>query len=146
MRMNICILLSLLLISLIPACFYVDSEIYEVEPIPGDPPVISVTTNLDSLVDPPVNDSLEVIYDVEIEGGDLYYVYAGIDGNFVYESDSTHGAFWINPDHAALPVVDTLIMDFYYSSNSNSLADLVGYEALIKTLKIAVDFKEEPGK
>ncbi len=139
-------LIAALLLSMLPACFYSDSEMYDVEPIPGDLPIISVTTNLDSLYNPPVNDSLEVIYDFEIEDGELYYVYAGIANTMIFESDSTCGSFWINPSLADSSGVDTLHMEFYYSSNSNSLADIVGYEALIERLKIAVDFNLEDAK
>jgi len=139
MRMIISILMATLIL-LLPSCFYSDSKVYEVEPVPGDPPVISVFTNLDTLVNPPVNDSLEVIYNVEIEGGDLYYVYAEIASAQIFESDSIHGSFWITHSMSAVNGVDTLYIDYYYSSNSNSLADITGYEARIKNLKIAVDF------
>jgi hypothetical protein len=145
MRMNIPILLAIIIL-LMPSCLYSDSELYQVEPVPGDPPVISVYTNLDTLVNPAVNDSLEVIYDVEIEGGDLYYVYAEIASTQIFESDSIHGSFWINHSLAEVTGLDTLLMDFYYSSNSNTLADIVGYEALIKHLKFMVDFNLEVAK
>jgi len=139
MRMIISILLATLIL-LLPSCFYSDSDIFEVEPVPGDPPVISISTNLDTLVNPPVNDSLQVIYNVEIEGGDLYYVAAEISDIQIFESDSIHGSFWISHSMSAVTGVDTLYMDFYYSSNSNSLADVTGFEARIRNLKIAVDF------
>ena len=127
-------------ILLLPSCFFTDSELYQVEPVPGDPPVISVVTNLDTLVNPAVNDSLEVIYNVEIEGGDLYYVNAVISGAQIFESDSIYGSFWITSLMSAVTGMDTLYIDYYYSSNSNTLADIVGYEARIKQVKIAVDF------
>jgi len=142
MRKALFFLLAAMFLFVIPACFYTDSEMFEVSPVPGDPPVFSVTTNLDSLALPKINDSLEIIYDVEIAGGELYYVYAELAGTPLFESDSTSGFFWIYPEMADSPGVDTLFMDFYYSSNSNSLADKVGYEALVDYLKIAVDFNE----
>jgi len=138
MRKIITILMATFL--LLPSCFYSDSELYQVEPVPGDPPVISVVTNLDTLVNPAVNDSLEVIYNVEIEGGDLYYVNAVISDAQIFESDSIHGSFWITALMSGVTGVDTLYIDYYYSSNSNSLADVTGYEARIKKLKIAVNF------
>jgi len=139
MRMMISILMATLIL-LLPSCFYSDSELYQVEPVPGDPPVISVVTNLDTLVNPAVNDSLKVIYDVEIEGGDLYYVNAVILDAQIFESDSIHGSFWVTALMSGVTGVDTLYIDYYYSSNTNSLADITGYEARIKHLKIAVDF------
>ena len=132
-----------LLLSVVPACFYSDSEMYEVEPIPGDPPLLTVSTNLDSLHNPPVNDSLQVSYHVDISGGDFYYVYADIVQTAIFESDSINGSFWIDRSLADSAGVDTLYMEFYHSSNSNSLADRVGYEALVEYLKFAVDFNLE---
>ena len=140
MRQYISIFFAALLLSGLPACFYSDLEVYYVEPIPGDPPLLSVSTNLDTLYNPPVNDSLEVIYQVEIAGGELYYVYAGAVSTLVFESDNTYGSFWIKPSLADTSGVDTLYMEFYYSSNSNSLADKAGYEALIEYLKFAIYF------
>ncbi len=133
-------LMAVTLVFLLPACFYSDPEIFEVEPVPGDPPVFSVSTNLDSLDHPPVNDSLELIYQVEISGGEFYYVYAEIAGNPVFESDSAFGLFWIYPEMADSTGVYTLYMDFYYSSNSNSLAARIGYEALVDHFNIPLDF------
>jgi len=140
MRKYISIFFAALLLSGLPACFYSDSNTYYVEPVPGDPPLVSVISNLDTLYNPPVNDSLEVSYQVEIEGGEFYYLYADIVNTTVFESDSSSGSFWINSMLADSSGIDTLKLEFYYSSNSNSLADKVGYEALSDTLKYAIDF------
>jgi hypothetical protein len=139
-------ILFVAMLLVLPACFYSDSEIYEVEPVADDPPVFSVTTNLDTLDNPLVNDSLEVIYEVNIEEGELYYVYAVIAETQVFESDSIYGSFWIDQGVAGEPGVDTLYLDFYYSSNSNSLADYAKYEALLTSLKIAVEFNREAAR
>jgi hypothetical protein len=140
MGIRISILTTALFLLWLPACFYSDSEMYYVEPLAADPPVISVSTNLDSLFNPPVNDSLEVEYLVDISGGELYYVYAEIANSMVFESDSTRGIFWVTPYMADSAGIDTLHMQFYYSSNTNSLADKLGYEALVKYLDFALDF------
>ena len=140
MRKYISIFFAALLLSGLPACFYSDSNTYYVEPVAGDPPLVSVITNLDTLYNPPVNDSLEVSYQVEIEGGEFYYIYADIVQTTVFESDSSSGSFWINSMLADSSGFDSLSLEFYYSSNSNSLADKVGYEALAETLKYAIDF------
>ena len=135
-----------LLLSGLEACIYSDLEIYEVEPIPGDPPVFSVSTNLDTLHNPDVNDSLEVIYKVEISGGELYYLIADVGSTPVFDSDSTAGSFWILSSYADSLGIDSLYMEFYISSNSNSLADLTGYEALVRDLSIAINFNLEAKK
>jgi hypothetical protein len=146
MRNYISILFTVLLLSGLPACFYSDSNTYYVDPVAGDPPLLSVLTNLDTLYNPPVNDSLEVIYQVEIEDGDFYYVYADVGNTTIFESDSSDGSFWISPVLADSSGVDTLYMEFYYSSNSNSLGDKLGYEALTEIQKFAIDFNLEGAK
>lgn len=140
MRQFIYILVVPMLFLMLPACFYSDSEVYKVEPVPDDPPVVSLTTSLDTLNNPPVNDSLEVFYEVDIEGGEFYYLYAVVANSLAYESDSISGSFWVNSSLADEPGVDTLYMDFYYSSNTNSLADIVKYESLMQTRAFALDF------
>ena len=129
-----------LLAAALPACFYSDTDMYLVEPVPGEPPVLTVTTNLDTLVDPVVDDSLEVRYLAEVSNGKFYYLYADLAGSTIYESDSTEGEFWITPYMADSSGIDTLYMEFYFSTNSNSLADQLGYEAQFKTLTFAIDF------
>jgi len=140
MRPLIYIPVVALLFLMLPSCFYSDSDMYRVTPVPGDPPVVTITTSLDTLINPPVNDSLEVIYEVAIADGEFYYLYAVVADNLAYESDSTNGSFWVKPSMADKPGVDTLYLDFYYSSNTNSLADIVKYESLMQTLAFALDF------
>jgi hypothetical protein len=119
---------------------------YYVDPIADDPPVISVSTNLDTLINPPVNDSFEVTYRAEITFGKFYYMYADVAGSTIFESDSTFGTFWITPFMADSSGVDTLYMEFYYSTNSNSLADLLGYEAQVEYVNHAIDFSQGGAK
>jgi hypothetical protein len=121
-------------------CIYSDSDMYFVEPVADDPPQISINTNLDTLYNPQVNEGLEVEYQVEINGGELYYVYAELAQSMVFESDSSYGSFWIIPLMADSAGIDTLYMSFYYSTNTNSLADKFGYEALVESLDFALDF------
>ena len=126
---------------LLPACFFTDSEWYRVDPVADDPPVVTVVTNLDTLVNPRVNDSLQVIYNLSIENGSFYYLDAVLADQSIYQSDTANGTFWIYPDQST--DLDTLYMDFYHSSNTNTLADFAGYEARITRLKYAIDFTEE---
>lgn len=130
----------ILLFSLLAGCLYTDPDMYYVDPVAGDPPQVSVSTSLDTLFVPPVNDSLRVEYQVEISGGELYYVYAELAQSMVYESDSYQGSFLIIPEMADSEGIDTLHLNFYYSSNTNSLADKLGYEALVKNLDFALYF------
>jgi hypothetical protein len=133
-------LMLVLLWSGLPGCFFSDTSIYEAEPVAGDPPILTVSTNLDTLIDPPVNDSLQVIYGIEVSGGEFYYMFADVGENPVFESDSSDGSFWIPSSLAETPGVDTLMLEIYYSTNTNTLADKVGYDVNVEQFKYPVDF------
>lgn len=133
-------ILILLTATIVSACVYSDFDQYFVEPIADEPPVISTTTNLDTMYNPEVIDSLEVIYDIDIQNGELYYLDATVGNYQVYDSDTTQGSFWLFPDDAQLPGIDTLKMKIYYSSNTNSLADVLGIEALNTRIEYAINF------
>ncbi|MEN8202923.1 MAG: hypothetical protein ABFS28_10030 [Bacteroidota bacterium] len=128
------------IVSLISGCIYSDFGSHLVEPIADEPPVISATTNLDTMYNPVVSDSLKVIYDIDIRNGELYYLDASVSNFQVYDSDTTQGSFWLYPNDAQVPGIDTLKLKIYYSSNTNSLADVLGIEALNISLKYAIDF------
>lgn len=123
---------------LISACIYSDLSVYSVSPIAGDPPAISVTTSLDTLTDPTVIDSLEVIYNIEIENGKVYFVDALVEDIPVHESDTPHGSFWIYSNIPVEPGADTLYLNIYHSTNSNSLADIVEFEVALLGLKYPI--------
>jgi hypothetical protein len=123
------------------ACTYSDDGVYKVDPVADEPPIVVASTNLDSIEFPVVNDSLEVFYDISIQNGELYILDVLVGKEPVYESDTTRGSFWIYFYDAKQPGIDTLRMNFYYSSNTNSLADVLGVEARDLGLKYAIDFK-----
>lgn len=127
--------------ALIHGCMYSDYGHHFVEPVAGDPPVLSVATNLDTVINPEVIDSLEVIYEIDIQDGKLYYLDALVGNFLVYDSDTTRGSFWLYPDDVEIPGIDTLKLNMYYSSNTNSLGDLLGVEYLNTSLNYAIDFK-----
>ncbi len=143
MRSAIYMILSALLRASFPGCFYSDSDMYYVDPVPDDPPLVALSTNLDTMGIPTVSDSLEVTYLVEVSNGEFYYMYAYLAASTIYESDSTQGTFWVTPFMADSSGIDTLYMDFYFSTNSNSLADQFGYEAVVESLAYAIDFSIE---
>ncbi|MEN8226547.1 MAG: hypothetical protein ABFS38_00225 [Bacteroidota bacterium] len=130
------------LVAMISACTYSESGIYRVDPVPGDPPMISAHTNLDTIIDPTVIDSLEVIYNVDIENGKFYQVEAFVFDKLVHSSDTTHGSFWITSAFVTDTVVDTLSLYFFHSTNSNSLADIVGLEYDYIELDYPIIFEE----
>jgi hypothetical protein len=132
------------------ACVYSSSGIYNVEPVPDDPAVIDITTSLDTMIDPTVTDSMAVIYTVEIDKGELYYIESKLEDLPVYElataydPDTVEGpyqlvdTFWIRGSLPVDPGSNTLYMNFYYSSNTNSLGDLFRIEASVIELEYII--------
>jgi hypothetical protein len=183
---------AILLLSLaltMGACFYSNDGIYYVEPVPGDPAIDSITTNLDHMNDPTVSDSLdlEVDYRMQIWNGEPYYVNCWIDNYSVHglgiyyssdgtiiaysdtvipvESDTTHfviesdtifsfvrdtltrnyileGSFLVPWNLPVLPGAYTLNMEFYFSTNTNSLGDVIRAEADVTERDYEIIFGE----
>ena len=122
-------------------CHYSNDDVYTVNPVPGNPAVITATTNLDTLIDPTLGDSLLVTYRVEIDNGKLYFIESLVDNYQVYGLLLDY-----NPDTLDLPfvVVDSfwvpgalpldsgvlpLYLVIYHSTNANNLADILGVES-----------------
>ena len=127
---------------MIHACTYSESDLYLADPVPGEPPVFTAITNLDTIDTPVVTDSLEVIYEVEIENGNFYQIEAYLLDQVLYNSDTTNGAFWLTPHLVEQPGIDTLFIYFFYSTNSNSLADRFELEYNVTELRYPINFEE----
>lgn len=136
--------LTLLSLFSLSACYFVDKEVYEVEPVADEPSVVRVISNLDTLFHPPVGDSLEVFYSLTVENGEFFFVEALVSEEIFYASDSIEDSFYVYPFQSA--GIDSLFLDFYHSSNTNTLADKSGYEARISRRSYALDFGEEARK
>ena len=103
-------------------------------------------SNLDTLFNPRVIDSLLVSFEVDVVNGEFYLLEALLSDGIVHSSDTAFGSFWIYPSQSDESGLDTLLFDIYHSSNSNTLADLTGWEARITKRKYAIDFSEEVKK
>jgi len=141
MKNRIFIPVVLGIVCLINACAYSDDGVFWVDPVPDDPPVVWATTSLDTMENPVITDSLEVEYDISIQNGELYILDVTLGYESFYQSDTTNGSFWIYAYDSELPGIDTLRMNIYYSSNTNSLTDKLRLEARNSGLKYAIDFK-----
>jgi len=189
MKIHSTVILLLSLALTMGACLYSNNGTYNVEPVPGDPATVSVTTNLDTLSDPTVTDTLDldIRYKLQVENGKPYYVDCRVENSRVYEmgiyydsddiyiaypdtviavtSDTTlwvvepdtllafvrdtlsevymlGGLFLIPGDLPVSPGDNSLTMDFYYSANTNSLADVLGIEAESVELEYTITFEE----
>jgi hypothetical protein len=123
------------------SCVYSNSDIYLATPVAGDSAVISATTNLDTLLNPTLGDSLMVSYRVEIDKGELYYIESYIEDLPVYERATDYDpdtleapfmladSFWIQGYLPLDPGANSVFIVFYYSANTNSLGDIYGIES-----------------
>ncbi|MEZ5069787.1 MAG: hypothetical protein R2751_02165 [Bacteroidales bacterium] len=137
------LLLGILLV--LSGCFFTDPQMYDVTPQAGEKPTVTFTVNLDTIAQPVVVfDSLEIRYDAVVEGGELYFVEAGTSTTYVFDSDSLSNRFWIKPDQGG-PGIDSLYLYFYYSTNTNSLADILEIEAFYARRSYGLNF-ESGGK
>lgn len=130
-------------LSLLSACYFTDNEIYKGNPVAGEPPEVTVSTNLDTIANPKIGDSLQVVYVLSILNGEFFFMDATFGDGTVYSSDTTEGSFWIYPSQSSASELDSLYLDFYHSSNTNTLADIAGYEARITSLQYAIDLNTE---
>jgi len=146
MRKAILVLISFTVLVLLSACSFTDTEFYRADPVADDPPVVSVLTNLDTLFNPKVNDSLQVIYEVSVVNGNFYFMEALVSSWTIHSSDSAYGSFWVYPSQSYETDLDTLYLDIYHSSNSNTLADRIGYEASITRQAYIIDLNKEVKK
>jgi len=145
MRKAILVLISFTALVL-SACSFTDTEFYIADPVADDPPVVSVLSNLDTLFNPKVNDSLQVIYEVSVVNGNFYFMEALVSAWTVHSSDSAYGSFWVYPSQSHETDLDTLYMDFYHSTNTNTLADRISYEASTTRQVYIIDFSKEVEK
>lgn len=132
---------------LLAGCTYSNPDIYYVTPQAGDSASVVLSTNLDSLDPIIVSDSLLFKYSAEIEGGELYFLEASVSNITVYQRytdydpDTIPGpfvfsdSFWIYSAMAPDTAVYPMLFSTYYSSNTNSLADVLGVEANILDLE-----------
>ena len=89
-----------------------------------------------------LTDSLEVTFGIEIENGELYQVQAYLSNFQFYQSDSLNGEFWIYDNMWEEAGVDTLAIFIFYSTNTNSLGDIVGVEANRLDLKFPILYED----
>jgi hypothetical protein len=125
------------------ACSYTTSGDFFVEPLAGKPATIAVSTSLDTLESPVLADSLELVYEVELWNGELYYVECLLEDLLVYDSITAGGSdtifdyFYLADTFMVTPALEmdsgvySLYMNFYYSTNTNSLADIYGLETVV---------------
>lgn len=146
MRKTFLVLAGYITLSLLSACTFTDDEFYRADPVADDPSVVSVLSNLDTLYQPKVNDSLLVIYEVSVENGEFYFMDALVSARTVHSSDTSSGSFWVYPSQSNETDLDTLYMDIYHSSNTNTLADRIGYEAATTRQNYIIDFSKEVKK
>jgi hypothetical protein len=136
------IITILLFILCTSSCTYTEDELYFNNVNPGEPPGISIFTNLDSIEVPSVYDSLLVLYEINVDSGDFIWTRFLLSDSLIFDSDTSSSGFWLKSDMANYFGKHTLTMEAYYSTNSGSLADIVGIEAFLETTIYDIWFYE----
>jgi len=119
---------GLVLILFLNGCMYQSTDYYYNTVVPGEEPTLTFTTSLDTLSSA-VNDSFLIAFTANVDYGrilqvDFYYM----DTALVYRSDTTTDTFWLNPFIGDTAYSDSLEVNVYYSTNTGSLADVLGGE------------------
>lgn len=148
MKNRIMKILSLVFFAfLVQSCIYSDNDIYFNEIDTDNLSIITIKTNLDSLDTPTVSDSLEVRFDISVDGGELYWISFVISDSTVYASDSLtetlSDRFWLTPGLVSGPGLYHLELEAYYSTGTGSLADVIGIEALMKSKYYEIRFSQD---
>lgn len=135
----------LLAMMMLGSCYYSSNETHFVQVEPGPEPQISVSVNLDTLPPITITDSLEVAYEITLDGGDLYQVDFFLDGYYIFKSDSLANSFYINPTYIQQNGEYDLDMKVYYSTNSGTLANKFDAEAFeeVKNWLVTINREEE---
>ncbi len=137
--------LVLLAMMMLGSCYYSSNETHFVQVEPGPEPQISVSVNLDTLSSLTITDSLEVAYEITLDGGALYQVDYFFDGYYIFKSDSLENSFYINPSYIQQNGEYDLDMKVYYSTNSGTLANKFDAEAFeeVKNWVVTINREEE---
>ena len=135
------------------ACTYTNDGEHFVNPVPGEPPVLSVSCNLDTFSFIETTDSVLISYTAEIENGFLSLVYAEVNELVPYdtlanlEADTVpqvlRDSFYVAKDVDLLAGENILDLFFYTSTNSNTLGDLYNIEADMRTLTYSIFLMED---
>ena len=141
------------LILFLNSCTYTNDGEHFVSPIPGDPPVFSVSCNLDTMLFIETSDSVFISYSAEIENGTLYVVAAEVNEQLTYdtvanlEADTAarvlRDSFYVQKDVDLLVGENFLNLIFYISTNSNTLGDLYDVEADLRMSTYSIYLRED---
>ena len=124
------------------SCVYSENDLYFNYIIPGEPPTLSIITNLDTLNAPSVTDSLKVLYEISVDSGKFLWTRFLLEDSLIFDSDTAKSGFWLKSEMVNESGMYTLTMEAYYSTNSGSLADKMGIEALRETTIYDIWFYE----
>jgi len=141
MRNLLAITISLFILFTV-SCEYSERDIYYHSVIPGEPPSININTNLDTLEAPSIIDSLLISYEIMVAGGEFIWTRFLLSDSLIFYSDTATSSFWLKSEMATGSGTRELTMEAYYSTNSGSIADVLGIEAFKETIVYDIGFYE----
>lgn len=131
------------LMVLTTSCFYVESEIYPTDIVSDYNPTITFSSNIDTINDLSVTDSLLFRYTVAIDTGTLYFSDLYLGNLQLMRSDTTSDSIWILPDYVAENGDYDLTLVSYFKSFSGSLADIMNAEFLSADTSWSINILKE---
>jgi len=110
------------------SCVYQSTDYYYFNVVPGEEPVLTFTSNIDTLP-ATLTDSVEIAYEAAVNVGKIYQIDFYFNDEIIYSDDTLKNSFWLNPSILDSAGNYTLDLNVYYSTNSGYLADILGIEA-----------------
>ena len=124
------------------SCEYSENGIYYHNVIPGNPPSITIKTNLDTMEAPSLIDSIMISYEIKVDSGEFIWSRFLLSDVLIFNSDTATNSFWLRYEMANDSGMQELTMEAYYSTNSGSIADVAGIEALKESIVYDIWFYE----
>ncbi len=134
------------LIILTASCFYTETDRYPTDIISEYNPKITFSSNIDTIKDITVTDSLLFSYKVAIDTGSLYFSDVYLGNLHLVRSDTTSDSLWIYPGYVNNNGDYELTLVSYFKSYSESLADIMNAEFLAADTSWSINIIREEVK
>ena len=83
-----------------------------------------------------------ISYEIKVDGGEFMLTRFLLSDSLIFYSDTATSSFWLKSEMATGSGTQALTMEAYYSTNSGSIADVLGIEAFKETIVYDILFYE----
>lgn len=113
------------------SCFYVDDSRYWVEIDADFNPVLTFSSNFDTIDSIRIVDSLMFKYEISIDTGTLYYADLYLGNLQVFRSDTLADSLWLYPYYINDGEMYDITIIAYFKKYTGSLADILDADPYI---------------